>query len=186
LDEDSPNHSEKNGIGFIALEHTAPGPEGWKKKAVCTEDEGQCYPCEQRRAGDWENWKKASPRLYLNVLVNPGEEDEHVAILSQGTSGKSITPSLLAYAREGSITDREWKISRSGMKTETAWTAIARDKKKFDKDIEDYEVYNLDEVAVRHVPYDEQAEFYGEVPGAARAASEQPTAEKAKSDFETW
>lgn len=184
LDEDSPNHSTKNDTGFIALEHTAPGPEGWKKKALCTASDGDCYPCEQRRV-DWENWKKPSPRLYINALVNPGAEDEHVAIVSQGTSGKSITPTLIEYAREtGSITDRLFKVKREGLKTETSWTAVARDKQDFDKSIEDYEVYDLDAVAVRHVPYEEQAEFYGEVPGAARPAA--ASEEKPKDDFATW
>lgn len=183
LDEDSPNHSTKNDTGFVALEHEAPGPEGWKKKALCTADEGDCYPCEQRRV-DWENWKKPAPRLYVNVLVNPGAEDEHVAVLSQGLSSKSITPTVMEYARDtGSITDREFKISRKGLKTETSWTAVARDKKQFDKTIEDYEVYNLNEVAVRHVPYEEQAEFYGQPQGAARPEASET---KPSDDFSTW
>lgn len=183
LDADSPNYSEKNDLGFIALEHVGPGPQGWRKKALCTADEGDCYPCEQRRQ-DWENWKKASARLYIAVVVNPDTDDEYVAILSQGTSAKSITPTLIGYAGDtGSITDREWKITRNGEKTDTSYTVLAFDKKEFKKSVEDYDLPDLDK-AVRHVPYDEQADFYAEEGSAAQA---RPTEEeKPKDDFATW
>jgi hypothetical protein len=186
LDADSPNYSEKNDLGFIAVEHVGPGAQGWRRKALCTADEGDCFPCEQRRL-DWENWKKASSRLYINVLVNPDTADEFVAILSQGTSAKSITPTLIGYAGDtGSITDREWKITRNGTGTDTSYTVLAFDKKEFEKSVEDYELADLDK-AVRHVPYDEQENFYVDAEtaaaGAARPASNE---EKPKDDFATW
>ena len=180
LDADSPNYSEKNDLGFIAVEHVGPGSDGWRRKALCTADEGDCYPCEQRRV-DWENWKKASSRLYINVVENPGE-DETVSILSQGTSAKSITPTLIEYAGEtGSITDRVWKITRNGTGTDTSYTIVAFDKKEFDKSVEDYELADLDK-AVRHVPYDEQEAFYG----ASQPAERSDTPEAKKGDFASW
>lgn len=183
LDGDSPNYSEKNDLGFIAVEHVGPGTDGWRRKALCTADEGDCFPCEQRRL-DWENWKKASSRLYINVLVNPGEDDEFVAILSQGTSSKAVTPTLIEYAGEtGSISDRVWKITRNGEKTDTSYTIVAFDKKEFDKGVEEYELFDLDK-AVRHVPYDEQEAFFVVAPAGGK--DERPTEEKAKADFTTW
>jgi hypothetical protein len=185
LDGDSPNYSEKNDLGFIAVEHTGPGADGWRRKALCTADEGECYPCEMRKK-DWENWKKASSRLYINVLVNPGEADEHVAVISQGTSAKSITPTLIDYAGEtGSITNRVWKITRNGLKTDTSHTIMAYDVKEFDKSVEDYELFDL-EKAVREVPYEEQEAFYN-VTAVAKAdgagAAEKPAG---GNDFATW
>lgn len=183
LDGDSPNFSEKNDLGFIAVEHVGPGNDGWRRKALCTADEGDCFPCEQRRL-DWENWKKASSRLYINVLVNPGEKDEFVAILSQGTSAKAVTPTLIEYAGEtGSISDRVWKITRNGEKTDTSYTIVAFDKKEFDKGVEDYELFDLTK-AVREVPYDEQEAFF--VVNNGNAKDERPTEEKAAADYSTW
>lgn len=182
LDGDSPNYSEKNDLGFIAVEHVGPGDNGWRRKALCTADEGDCFPCEQRRL-DWENWKKASSRLYINVLVNPETDEEFVAVLSQGTSAKAITPTLIEYAGEtGSITDRVWKITRNGLKTETSYTPVAFDKKEFEKSVEDYELFDLDR-CVRHVPYDEQEAFF--VPSES-AATAKPVEEKAQDDFTKW
>lgn len=184
LDGDSANFSEKNDLGFIAVEHTGPGKDGWRRKALCTIDEGDCFPCEQRRL-DWENWKKAGSRLYINVLVNPGEEDEFVAILSQGTSSKSVTPTLIEYAGEtGSISDRVWKITRNGEKTDTSYTIVAFDKKEFDKSVEDYELFDL-EKAVREVPYEEQEAFYV-VSVQDTPAKGSADTEKKSDDFATW
>jgi hypothetical protein len=186
LDGDSPNYSEKNDLGFVAVEHTGPGADGWKRRALCTADEGECYPCQKRRE-DWENWKKPGTRLYINAVVNPGEDDEEVVIIAQGTSAKSITPNLLDYAGEtGSITDRVWKIKRDGTGTDTSYTASAFDKKEFDKSVEDYELHDLNK-AVRNVPYEDQQAYF-EPAGSSRSEGESTEKPKASSDgdFSTW
>ena len=96
LDPDSPSYNEKNGLGFIAVEHT--NPKDYRRKALCTmEDQGKCYGCEQHRKDYKAGWKGRS-RLYINVLVDDGKEDPYVAILSQGSSGKTVTPTLIEYA----------------------------------------------------------------------------------------
>jgi hypothetical protein len=159
LDPDSPHYNEKNGLGFIAVEHT--NPRDYKRKALCTiDDQGKCWGCEQHRKDYKAGWKGRS-RLYINVLVDDGKEEPYVAILSQGSSGKTITPTLIEYAGEmGSISNLMWRIKRTGTKTDTSYTAIplAKDESAFDSS--GMELYELEKVAVRDLPYTEQDSFF--------------------------
>jgi hypothetical protein len=94
-------------------------------------------------------------------LVDDGKEDPYVAVLSQGSSGKTITPTVIEYAGEmGSITNLMWRIKRSGTKTDTSYTIIplAKDETKFDYSA--LELYKLEEVAIRDLPYTEQEAFF--------------------------
>jgi len=171
LDPDSPSYNEKNGLGFIAVEHT--NPKDYRRKALCTmEDQGKCWGCEQHRKDFKAGWKGRS-RLYINVLVDDGKEDPYVAILSQGSSGKTVTPTLIEYAGEmGSITNLMWRIKRSGTKTDTSYTIIplAKDEAAFDYSL--LELYALEISAVRDLPYTEQEGFFsGEPSGGENQAS---------------
>ena len=171
LDPDSPSYNEKNGLGFIAVEHT--NPKDYRRKALCTmEDQGKCWGCEQHRKDFKAGWKGRS-RLYINVLVDDGKEDPYVAILSQGSSGKTVTPTLIEYAGEmGSITNLMWRIKRSGTKTDTSYTIIplAKDESAFD--YSSLELYALEISAVRDLPYTEQEGFFsGEPSGGENQAS---------------
>lgn len=159
LDPDSPTYNEKNGLGFIAVEHTS--PKDYRRKALCTmEDQGKCYGCEQHRKDYKAGWKGKS-RLYINVLVDDGKEDPYVAILSQGSSGKTITPTLIEYAGEmGSITNLMWRIKRSGTKTDTSYTIIPLGKDETPFDSSSLELYDLETTAVRDLPYVEQEAFF--------------------------
>ena len=159
LDPDSPNYNDKAGLGFIAVEHT--NPKDYRRKALCTmEDQGKCWGCEQHRKDYKAGWKGRS-RLYINVLVDDGKETPYVAILSQGSSGKTVTPTLIEYAGEmGSITNLMWRIKRSGTKTDTSYTIIplAKDETPFDSS--SLELYQLESSAVRDLPYVEQESFF--------------------------
>lgn len=159
LDPDSSEYNEKNGLGFIANEHT--NPADYRRKALCSmDDQGKCYGCEQHRKDYKKGWK-ARARLYINVLVDDGKEDPYVAILSQGSSGKAITPTLIEYAGEvGSISNLMWRIKRTGKNTDTSYTIIplAKDESKFDSS--SLELYDLEKVAVRDLPYVDQEAFY--------------------------
>ena len=157
LDPDSPTYNEKLGLGFIAVEHT----KDYRRKALCTmEDQGKCYGCEQHRKDYKAGWKGRS-RLYINVLIDDGKEDPYVGILSQGSSGKTITPTLIEYAGEmGSITNLMWRIKRTGTKTDTSYTIIplAKDETPFDGS--SLELYQLEDTAVRDMPYTDQEGFF--------------------------
>jgi len=159
LDPDSPTYDSKNGLGFIAIEHTNPGD--YRRKALCSmDDQGKCYGCEQHRKDHKAGWK-GRPRLYINVLVDDGKEDPYVAVLSQGISGKTITPTLNEYAKEmGSISNLMWRIKRTGLKTDTSYTIIplAKDETPFDSS--SLELYDLMTTAVRDLPYTEQDSFF--------------------------
>lgn len=159
LDPDSPHYNEKNGLGFIANEHT--NPDNYRRKALCSmDDQGKCWGCEQHRKDFKKGWK-ARARLYINVLVDNGKDEPHVAILSQGASGKAITPTVIEYAGEmGSITNLMWRIKRSGKGTDTSYTIIPLGKDETPFDSSSLELYDLEKVAVRDLPYVDQESFF--------------------------
>jgi len=159
LDPDSPSYNEKLGLGFIAVEHT--NPKDYRRKALCSmDDQGKCWGCEQHRKDYKAGWKGRS-RLYINVLVDDGKEEPYVAILSQGSSGKTVTPTLIEYAGEmGSITNLMWRIKRTGTKTDTSYTIIPLGKDEAPFDTSNLELYKLEETAVRDLQYTEQEAFF--------------------------
>lgn len=167
IDPDSPNYNPDHGLALIASEIS--DPSDYTKKCLSTlEDEGKCYGLEQHAVlqgteGYKGGWKPRS-RLYVNVLAFPDNgDDPYVAVLSQGMGGKQITPTLLEYAEETkSITDKVFKIKRTGSDlsgTSYGLMLVSTDPTPFDYD--GIELYDLDKVAVRHVPYAEQAAFFG-------------------------
>lgn len=159
LDEDSANYSEKNGLGFLAIEHV--NPKNWRRKAVCSaDDEGACYGCEQHRK-DWKAGWKQKTRLYINVLVDDGQNEPYVAVLSQGNGPKSITPSLIEQAGEiGTITDKYFKIKRSGSgATDTSYLLTPLG--AHGEDVESFELFDLEKV-LRQVPYEQQEAHYNQ------------------------
>ena len=189
LDPDSPNYSEKNDLGFLAVEHV--NPKNWRKKAVCTaDDEGVCYGCEQH-AKDWKAGWKQKTRLYINVLVDDGKNEPYVAVLSQGNGPKSITPLLIEFAQgeddeAGSITDKWFKIKRNGAgATDTSYMLMPGASSKVS--VEDYELFDLEKV-LRQVPYAQQEAHYrdGEVEEEIIVKEEPVAVGAGASDDETW
>jgi len=159
LDPDSPNYNDKMGAGFIAVEHT--NPKDYRRKGLCSaDDQGRCFGCEMHRRDPKEGWKGRS-RLYANVLVMEEKEEPYVAIFSQGSGPKSATPAVIQYAGEtGSITNVTWKLKRTGEKTETNYSIIPLPANANDPDITKFEMFDLEKVAVRDVPYADQENFY--------------------------
>ena len=157
LDPDSPSYDQKNGIGFIAIEHQ--NPSDYRRKALCSiDDQGRCFGCEMHRRNPKAGWKGKS-RLYINVLVDDGTEDPYVAIMSQGSGPKSATPEIIQYAGEtGSITNVVWRLKRTGEKTDTNYSIIPLPTADVVKG--DYELFDLEKIAVRDIPYNEQEAFY--------------------------
>jgi len=188
MDEDSENYSEKNGLGFLAVEH-APN-DLFPRKAICTiDEEGACLGCEKHREDYKAGWKQKT-KLYINVLVDPGTgEEPFVAVLSQGNGPKSVTPHVIEQATEiGTITDKWFKIKRNGSgQTDTSYLLTPLG--AHGKNVEDYEVFDLDQ-AVRNVPYAmQEAHFFG---GNANANAEPANATasagnaKATTDSDEW
>lgn len=157
LDPDSPNFSQKNDLGFLAVEHQ--NPKNFHRKAVCTlDDESVCWACEQHQK-DWKAGWKQKTRLYINVLVDDGQNEPYVAVLSQGNGPKSITPTLIEYAGDdGTISDKYFTIKRTGAgQTDTSYTLRAG--KAHTLDVESYELFDLNSV-LRQLPYAEQEAHY--------------------------
>lgn len=157
LDPDSENYSQKNDLGFLAVEHV--NPKNWRRKAVCTiGSEGACYGCEEHQK-DWKAGWKQKTRMYINVLVDDGQNEPYVAVLSQGNGPKSITPTLIEYAGDdGTISDRWFTIKRTGAgATDTSYTLRAG--KEHDLNVEDYELIDLEKV-LRQIPYAQQEAHY--------------------------
>ena len=163
LDEDSPNFDEKRGVAIVVSEHT--NPKDYMRKAVCSMDsEGRCFGCEmarkqteaERKQGSW----RARYRFYTNILVDDGVEEPYVAVWSQGVGKQSAFNTLREYALEtGSITNRDWKMTRKGSGTDTTYVLIPRDPDADKFDWSKVEPYTLEKV-VREVPYAEQENFY--------------------------
>jgi hypothetical protein len=170
LDPDSPTYDAVKGLGFIAVEHT--NPKDYRRKGLCSmDDQGKCYGCEQHRKDYKAGWKGRS-RLYINVLIDDGKEEPYVAILSQGSSGKTITPTLIEYAGEmGSITNLMWRIKRTGTKTDTSYTIIPLAKDETPFDASGLELYDLETTAVRDLPYTEQEAFFAGEGGQSEESS---------------
>ena len=160
IDPDSPTYVEKAGLAFIAIEHT--NPADYKRKALCTiEDQGRCYGCEMHRRDPKAGWK-GRQRFYANVLVDDGTEEPYVAIFSQGVGPKSATQEVVSYAGEtGSITNLNWKLKRTGEKTDTNYSIIPLPTANAETiDFDKYELHDLSKTAVRDVQYPDQENFY--------------------------
>lgn len=194
VDEDSPNYDPELDTALIVMEHQAPGPDGWKRRAQCTIDEGHCYPCERRAAGEAKDWKRAKSIMYINVLEEPGTDKERVTVLGQSVFGNGIIQTLIEYAGDeemgGSITDREWKIKREGENTESKHHATAYPAKEFDVKPIEYKdkMFDLTKI-VPQVPYERQEAYYNSLNTARRegdAGDEKRPERKRDGDYLGW
>lgn len=185
LDEGATNYSEKNGLGFFATEHSSPAD--YKKKALCSADEDEdCFGCEQHRA-DWKAGWKAKSRLYINVLVKRADGKEEVAVMSQSNGPKAvIAKQVLEYAVENNtLTDRWWKITRSGKNADdTSYTTFIYGP---DEDVktEGFEVQDLDR-CVRKIPYEEQEAFFMGTPSRPSEDVDLTKTKVSSSTDEAW
>jgi len=174
LDADSSNYDSALGQAIMAVEHT--NPTDYRHKGLCSaDDQGRCYGCEQHRRNPKAGWKGRT-RLYANVLVDDGREEPYVAIMSQGFGAKSVTPTLVEYANEtGSISNIVWKLKRIGKGTETSYNIIPLPNAEMPIP-GNVELFDIEKVAVRDIPYAEQEAFYtgaSEPVAAATSSSEE-------------
>ena len=158
LDEDSPNFDKARDLAIVVSEHT--NPKDYKRKAVCTQDsEGRCFGCEMARKEPKSGWR-ARFRFYTNLLVDDGIEAPYVAVWSQGVGKQSAFNTLREYALEtGSVSNRTWRMKRSGSGTDTTYILLPGDPDTEKYDWGTTEPFNLEKV-VREVTYVEQEAFY--------------------------
>jgi len=164
IDEASPNYSEKNGLAVFALMHS--NPDNWKKSALCTADEGECYGCSR-------GWRQ-KVLLYVNVLVDDGKEEPYVAIWNRGLGKGSVAQSLLDMAADedfgASISDKTFKYTRTGQKKETTYSLSALPK-PHTKNVEDYELFDLKQYVFTVKPEKQEA-YYLDLQDGQKPAEE--------------
>ncbi|AZU97137.1 ssDNA binding protein [Streptomyces phage Emma1919] len=159
LDPGMEGYREDRGIGFIATEHNAPGPDGWKRRGLCTVDDGACYACERHKLDYKAGWRQKQ-NLYINVLADLGDGPKVYILTRNGNS--AFAQSLIEEAvLEGSITNANFRITKTGEGTSTQWLLRRMKDEPFDDS--KVEVWDLDKTAVREVEYEKQPEYYGEV-----------------------
>lgn len=180
LDADMTNYDEARGVGFIAVEHQAPGPDGYKRRAKCTIDEGECYACERHKADYQAGWKQRQ-NLYINVALE-FEGAVKPYILSRNANSTFANALIQEAIDEGSITDAMYRITKSGSGTQTQWL-LKRLPKATLLDDSKVEVYDLDASAVREVEYAKQPEYYGAVYSEGASA---PSEDEGKSMAGGW
>jgi hypothetical protein len=183
LDADATNYDSEMGLGIIAVEHQAPGPEGFKRRGLCTKDsEGECYACERHAARveeDKGGWRQRT-NLYINALVDFGNGEKKVLVISRNFNA-SFTQALIEEAiDEQSIVDANFKITKTGEGTTTQWLLKRLKSEPFSTD--GVEVFDLNETAVRKIDYDKQPEYYG----AVYQNSDAPAAPQSAPDEDTW
>lgn len=187
LDRGAEGYHEELGLGFIATEHVKPGKENFRVKALCSAEDGACVGCEEHKK-DWKAGWRPKSRLYINVLVERKNGDREVAVMSQANGSKSvIAPMVLDYAIENNtITDRWWKITRSGEKEATTYTPFVYGPSD-DIDVTEYadQIYDLKK-CVREVPYEEQFDFYFKDRDAAPEKEEASVSKGSTTPDEEW
>lgn len=162
FDASASGHKDDRGLAIIAVEHQAPGPEGYKRRALCTlESEGHCFACERHSANYKEGWRQRT-NLYINALVQfEGEDEPKVLVISRNFNSSFAQALIEEAVDEGSVTDANFKITKTGEGTTTQWLLKRLKGDPFDDT--DVEVFDLNLSAVREVPYEKQPEYYGAV-----------------------
>jgi len=161
LDESATGFNADRGLGFIQVEHQAPGPDGYKRRANCTlESEGECYACERHSQDYKEGWRQRQ-NLYINAMVDFGQGEGPKPVVIQRNANSSFVQALIEEAvEENTITATNYRITKVGEGTTTQWLLKGLKDKFEDNKVE---VFDLEETAIRQVPYEKQSEYYGAV-----------------------
>lgn len=163
------------GLPLSAVEHQAPGKQGYLRRASCTADEGACYACE-RHADDRENapvvdgkkqlkgWGQKR-NFYIWALVDYKDGEGVKPVVISRSFGSAFVDDLIQEVEDddnNQITNKMWRITRSGTGKSTSWKL--KEAKGIDLyDDSDVEVMDLEEAVLRKIDYDKQAEYYGQV-----------------------
>lgn len=119
IDKDSEYYVEENGLGFLAYVLSPPTADGWKYRYVVNEDNEHLL----EDVGDWDR----KGRLFINLEVNVGTEDEPVWKPQLWDASKAVLRQLLEWSDDlGGITQKEFKISRNGSGTSTTYILMPK------------------------------------------------------------
>jgi len=158
-------YREDRGLPVMAVEHQAPGAKGFMRRANCTlESEGQCYACERHREDRSLGWQQRR-NFYIWALVDYSDGEGPQPVVIARTFGSSFVDDLILEVEsddENRITNKMWKVIKSGSGKSTTWK-LREDKKADLYDDTDVDVIDLEEAVLRPIEYDKQAEYYGAV-----------------------
>jgi hypothetical protein len=183
LDAGMKNYREDRGIGFIAVEHQAGAPDkdsekpqrGFMYKAECTidDEDEKCFGCEKHKENYKGGWNIAQ-NLYVNVLVEVDGEKK-VYILSRNANSSFVQSLIAEYEDEESITDANYRITKTGDGTNTNW--LLKRLKSEPLDDTDAKLWDLEGQVIKKVPYVDQVKFYSQA--YPKVDENGPSAEKA-------
>lgn len=161
LDPSAENYNPDFGTFLGATEHSVPrevDPNGFMKRALDTmESEGRDLAQELHEKDRKAGWG-AQQNFYINVAVDTPEGPK-VQILSRKLNSNFVKDLVELFEDEGGITGIPFVITRRGTGPQTE-IRIKKGKDTQDFDVSGLEPWDLEEYAVRKVPYDEQEEFY--------------------------
>lgn len=160
FDESAEGYKEGRGLALVAVEHQAPGKEGFKRRANCTLEDGACYACERHRANYEEGWRQRV-NMYINALVTFDGGEPEVMVISRNNNSAFAKALLQEAIDDNTVTDTNYRIVRSGTGTDTVWTLKKLRGEPFDDS--EVEVFDLDETVLRDISYEEQPAYYGAV-----------------------
>lgn len=161
LTKEAENYKPEYGTFYAPVVHNAHGPEGFKAKALDTmESEGKDYAQEMYEANRKETGWKPKTDFYINVAT-AGDDGKIEAQILQRNLYSSFVDDLADIYDDSDgvgITGKTFIIKRTGEGPQTVYGIRAS---KDEIDIGDVVPWDLEEYAVRKVPYAEQKEFYG-------------------------
>jgi hypothetical protein len=159
IDAESANYNPERGLAVLAIEHEAPGKEGFKKRANCTlDDEGRCLACSRHKLDYKAGWRQRQ-NFYVNALIQVENEEPKVYMLSRNFNSPFVDQLMDAAEDDGTITDKNFRITKTGEGTKTNW--ILKELKDEPFDDAEAEVFSIEETALRQIPFERQEEWYG-------------------------
>ena len=165
LTEDAANYDDEIGGAHTYMVHT--NPNNFTKHAVCTADNDEwgykCWACEQVKATSDNAWK-AKQRLVINIAVQvDGDNGEKVwvpRVLDQKFTPAHCASDVVEFASAyDTLTDRVYKISRTGEKKSTNYSLIPLNVEDAPAELAELPVHDLSKM-YRTVSYAEQAGFF--------------------------
>lgn len=174
------------GTFFGAVEHQAPGKNGYRSRALDTMDtEGKDWAQEQHVKEPRLGWGPKE-NFYINVACETKSGEVEPAILSRPIGSEFVENLIDIYEESDGkgITDKTYWLEKRGLGPKTRWKLTKVKDPDEQISLDGIEPFNLEECAVIRVPYAEQEAFYmrnADIAGA-KAALEERDAKRGKED----
>lgn len=158
LDPGAKLYNPAHGLFLQSVEHQAPGPKGYLSRALDTiKRDGRDWAQEQHIKDPKAGWK---PRKFFYINVAVVEDGVVVPKIVQRNLANQFVADLIEEYEDSDfegITGTAYAIKRVGEGTSTQWRL-----KKLNEslDVSGVTPWDLNEHAVRYVPYEKQEEYY--------------------------